>query len=87
MDKLYIGDYRFDLGFFGIADMGNIQMIIQNSSIAEIATVFSNPTIMNDIAVEHGGERQTYIGFTVLQVIAPTDDGVRVSIRRKYVGE
>lgn len=85
MEKLIIGDYTFDLSFFGVADMGNIQLIIKDSSLVEIATAFSAGA--TSMTLVHGDEQTEYRGYSVVQVIAPTETGIRVSVRRKYVGE
>lgn len=87
MDKLTIGTHEFNIVFFGIADVGAMQIIITDSNVAEIATVFGDATLTAEIVRQHGEEQETYTGFSVLQVIAPMENGIRVSMRRKYVGE
>lgn len=77
----------FECAFFGISTLGNMHIVIENSTVTAVAAYFSNPNNLTSIKYKNGEEETEYLGFVKLIAIAPQDDGVRVSLRRRYEGE
>lgn len=87
MEKIIIGGEALDCGFFGISSAGNMQLIIKNKSVAEIAALFSDQEKTKQMIYDNGDQMQEFNGYTVLINIANQAEGVRVAMRRKFVGE
>lgn len=87
MEKIIIGGKELSCVFFGISSAGNMQAIIKGESVAEIATLFSDPDKAARIIYDNGNQKEEYNGYTVLINIANQGEGIRVAMRRKFVGE
>lgn len=74
---------EFNCAFCGLASAGVLYVVLPDISIAEAATVFGNSN--ETIELTYGG--QIYKGFTVFENFVAENGGIRVSLRRQYVGE
>ena len=74
---------EYTCAFCGMASAGVLYVVLLGISMAEAATVFSNSN--ETIELVYGETR--YSNFTVLINLINENGGVRVSLRRPYVGE
>lgn len=64
-----------------------MHIVINNSSLMDIADFFSQKINLETIRYDTNGELYEYTGFVKLLGIAVQDDGIRVTLRRLFAGE
>ena len=74
---------EYTCAFCGLASAGVLYVVLPDISIVEAAAIFGNSN--ETIELTYGD--QIYRGFTVFVNFVNEDGGIRVSLRRPYVGE
>lgn len=79
----------FDCGYWGVATVGALYVVIENTSLVEIATLVSNKDELEKLEyIENDNVVETATGFNIVVSINNAANGqVRLGLRRPYVGE
>ena len=84
---IFANGRAFNCSFFGVSTVGNMHIVVNDSTVVEIADFFSRKENIEKIRYEDSGKEFEYTGFIELVGIAVQDDGIRVTLRQKYASE
>ena len=79
---------RAECDFFGVADIGVLDIDFLNQTLQGVLTMLSDLNKMSRIIYQTDEETEVLEGYTVIMGLQSRANGVvRASLRRPYVGE